>query len=109
MPLLKVRSFDLSTRRLLQAVHDILPAVEEGEEGLPQEFVTEMTALQEKITGLPVEQKISVLDQARQAYDSDIFVVGVDFASQILQDGATTIYSADSPATVTTRAIRSTR
>lgn len=95
---LRVRSFDAHTRQLLQQVHDLLPVIEAGKENLPRDFTTEMTALQGRLIGLPVTEQLSVLDQARQAYDdTGIFAAGIDSATQILRAGADTLYSADSP------------
>jgi len=94
---LKVRSFDADTRQILQQIQELLPVIEAGKEQLPRDFIDEMTALQGRLTGLPVTQKLSVLDESRQEYhDAGIFAAGIDCATQILQTGADSIYSADS-------------
>ncbi|MCL7427044.1 hypothetical protein [Streptomyces sp. YS415] len=94
---LQVDQIDPYTKERIEAVLDVLPKVEGARNRMPTALQRSVKELQERITDRSIPERVRVLRESRSRYRSSGMAEGLELAAQILEDGASSIYSPGHP------------
>jgi hypothetical protein len=94
---LQVDQIDPYTKERIEAVLYILPKVEKARNRTPTALQRSVKELQERITGQAIPERVRVLRESKSRYRSPGMAEGLELAAQILEDGASSIYSPGHP------------
>jgi hypothetical protein len=93
---LQVDQIDPYTKERIRAVLEVLPRIEEARSRAPANVRRSLDELQGQLTGRSIQERVRILRDSKSRYGSgDGMSEAMEMAAQILEDGASSIYSPD--------------